>query len=151
MRFGTDVDGAHPLGVDVGARQRLTRGFDGDRDGILVHSRDRLLDQTRALGFAFRRPTPLGRDLGGADAIPRDVGSVSDDSEHGAPFYPRRAPRSSAAARKMSGAGLPRRTRGSSPHTTARKIENQSRWPAILTWKRRASVLVAIAIGMPRA
>jgi hypothetical protein len=60
-------------------------------------------------------------------------------------------PRLSAAARKMSGAGFPRATRGSSPQTIASKIENHSWWWPVLTAKRRASVLVATAMGMPRA
>jgi len=61
------------------------------------------------------------------------------------------APSAAAAARKMSGAGLGRATRGSSPHTTAWNSDSHVRWGAAFSAYRAASVLVAIAIGTPRA
>ena len=79
-----------------------------------------------------------------AAATPAGASSTTRHDDGGAPS-------SAAASKKMSGAGLPRPTRGSSPSTTAEKTRNHSRWRAILSSKSLRPVLVATACGTARA
>src|SRR5213594_2543596 len=80
MGFRADVDRADLGGVDVDLRHARPRGFDGDRDDVLVGTRHALRADVQPATHRLAVGAPDHADVLRSNPVPRDVRAVADDA-----------------------------------------------------------------------
>src|SRR6059036_2006310 len=80
MGLRSDVDRADLGGVDVDLRHARPRGFDGDRDDVLVGTRHALRADVQPATHRLAVGAPDHADVLRSNPVPRDVRAVADDA-----------------------------------------------------------------------
>src|SRR5947209_2261403 len=80
MGLRADIDRADICGVDVDLRHARPRGFDGDRDDVLVGTRDALRADVQPATHRLAVGPPDHADVLRSNSIPGDVPAVAHDA-----------------------------------------------------------------------